>query len=244
MKQKQLGTVVKKDRRNYLRQLDIFDPVKYGDVDINIIGAGGIGSFVAVALAKLGLERIFVFDGDKVEAHNLPNQLHCPDQLGMNKAEALSNKIENLTVKKITAAPAFWWPGMDLYGVVISAVDHMEKTKETKVPGRRELWGAIKENTDVRLFVDGRIGGEALRVLAIRPLADILKYEWFEQRMFPQDKAKELPCTARNIIDVGFQMAALVTNIVRKYLVSGTLEISEHDTVMDMKNLYIEKIRP
>lgn len=236
----------KSDAGMFLRQLDIFNPANFEDTEVHIVGAGGIGSFTAVALAKLGLERIIIWDGDKIEKHNLPNQFHALDQLGKNKAIALSDTVNKLTGAFLQYAPKFWSPKdpPPLRGIVISAVDHMEKTKDNKNAGRRELWKAVKDNPNVDLFVDGRIGGQALRVLAISPMADRLLHGWFERRMFPQSAAKELPCTSRNIIDVGFQISALITNVVRKFLVNGGLENNERDIIMDMASLTITKGMP
>jgi tRNA A37 threonylcarbamoyladenosine dehydratase len=59
----------------FLRQLDIADPSQFKDKPVTVIGAGGIGAAMVVALAKTGFENITVYDFDTVEEHNLPNQL-------------------------------------------------------------------------------------------------------------------------------------------------------------------------
>ena len=63
------------DSTFFLRQLEIADPTKFRDKSITVIGAGGIGAATVVALAKTGFEKITVYDFDKIEEHNLPNQL-------------------------------------------------------------------------------------------------------------------------------------------------------------------------
>jgi tRNA A37 threonylcarbamoyladenosine dehydratase len=59
----------------FLRQLDIADPSQFKDKPVTVIGAGGIGAATVVALAKTGFENIAVYDFDRIEPHNLPNQL-------------------------------------------------------------------------------------------------------------------------------------------------------------------------
>lgn len=55
-----------------------------------IIGAGGIGCWLAPLLKKMaGEDRIIVMDGDRIEKRNFDRQLHNPEHLGWNKAEAL-----------------------------------------------------------------------------------------------------------------------------------------------------------
>lgn len=58
-----------------------------------IIGAGGVGSWVAPALCLLvGPKNVCLIDGDVLEKKNLNRQLFEPDQVGQNKAEALAVK--------------------------------------------------------------------------------------------------------------------------------------------------------
>ena len=63
------------DANYFLRQLDIADPSRFKDKPITVVGAGGIGAATVVALAKTGFENITVYDFDKIEDHNFPNQL-------------------------------------------------------------------------------------------------------------------------------------------------------------------------
>lgn len=57
-----------------------------------IIGAGGGGSLLIVALARLvGPGSIVVVDGDTLEKKNLDRQAYGLEHIGMNKAEALAS---------------------------------------------------------------------------------------------------------------------------------------------------------
>lgn len=56
-----------------------------------VIGAGGVGSWIAPSLIKLiGATNVILVDGDTLEERNLDRQLFTRDQLGRNKAEALA----------------------------------------------------------------------------------------------------------------------------------------------------------
>jgi molybdopterin/thiamine biosynthesis adenylyltransferase len=57
----------------YWRQADLISPEALA-ATVTIVGAGGIGSPVALALAKKGCRTLTRYDPDMVEAHNLPNQ--------------------------------------------------------------------------------------------------------------------------------------------------------------------------
>ncbi len=60
---------------------------------VGIAGVGGLGSSVAVALARVGIGRIVIADFDVVEPSNLNRQQYFIDQIGRYKVDAL---VENL----------------------------------------------------------------------------------------------------------------------------------------------------
>ena len=60
-------------------------------MNIFIIGAGGVSSYLVPCLKKLAnLETITIIDGDVLEDRNLDRQLFSPRYIGQNKAVALS----------------------------------------------------------------------------------------------------------------------------------------------------------
>ena len=74
----------------------------YNPVNINLIGAGGTGSQMLTALARMsqalnGLNhpgfRVTLFDDDTVQAPNLARQLFTTAELGQYKSAALINRI-------------------------------------------------------------------------------------------------------------------------------------------------------
>jgi PRTRC genetic system ThiF family protein len=74
----------------------------YNPVTVNLIGAGGTGSQVLTALARMNQALIAlnhpglmvrVFDDDKVERSNLARQLFTTAELGLFKSVALINRI-------------------------------------------------------------------------------------------------------------------------------------------------------
>ncbi len=70
-----------------------------------IIGCGG-ASWTGLLLAMAGVERLTLCDGDIIELHNCNRQLFKPSQVGMNKAEALKQVIQEFRPDcLITVAP-------------------------------------------------------------------------------------------------------------------------------------------
>jgi sulfur carrier protein ThiS adenylyltransferase len=60
---------------------------------VGIAGAGGLGSTVAVALARAGVGRLVIADFDRVEPGNLNRQQYFVDQVGRVKVEALKENL-------------------------------------------------------------------------------------------------------------------------------------------------------
>ncbi|QBG48658.1 sulfur carrier protein ThiS adenylyltransferase ThiF [Verrucomicrobia bacterium S94] len=63
---------------------------------VGIAGLGGLGSAIAVALARIGVGRLILADFDVVEPSNLNRQQFFIDQLGMTKTEALEANLKRI----------------------------------------------------------------------------------------------------------------------------------------------------
>lgn len=202
---------------NFLRQLDILNP---SDIlfPVTIIGAGGIGRHLAETLAEMGCRDIRIYDHDLVEEHNRPNQAYRKKDIGKLKVEACKEIIgEFAEWCSVTVYPERFEGQRPLEGIVISAVDHMEIDKDG-VWGRKEIWQKVREQClNVPLYIDGRIGGEALHLFTIKPfqLEDV---EAYEKRLFSDKEAVPLPCTAQNIIYVGKIIGGLIANQLKKWI--------------------------
>ena len=60
---------------------------------IGILGAGGIGSNVALNLVRSGISNIKIVDFDRVDFSNLNRQFYFYDQIGRLKVEALKENL-------------------------------------------------------------------------------------------------------------------------------------------------------
>ncbi len=60
---------------------------------VSIAGLGGLGSNVAVALARVGVGHLHLIDFDRVDASNLNRQQYFGRHLGMYKTDALKEQL-------------------------------------------------------------------------------------------------------------------------------------------------------
>ena len=63
---------------------------------VGIAGVGGLGSAVAVALARIGVGRLIIADFDVVEPSNLNRQQYFIDQIGYLKVAALVDNLKRI----------------------------------------------------------------------------------------------------------------------------------------------------
>lgn len=82
---------------------------------IAVVGIGGVGSWVAEALARTGVGQITLVDMDHVAESNINRQIHAVEStLGMAKVEAMADRIRSInphcTVTRIDefATPENW----------------------------------------------------------------------------------------------------------------------------------------
>lgn len=66
---------------------------KFSSAAVAVCGLGGLGSNIAVALARAGIGKLILIDFDRVDISNLHRQQYKADQIGIYKTEALSKNL-------------------------------------------------------------------------------------------------------------------------------------------------------
>ena len=69
---------------------------KFASATVAVCGLGGLGSNIAVSLARVGVGKLILIDFDRVDMTNLHRQQYKADQIGMNKTEALSENLKEI----------------------------------------------------------------------------------------------------------------------------------------------------
>lgn len=69
---------------------------KLGRATVAICGLGGLGSHIAFALARAGIDKLILIDFDKVDISNLHRQQYKVSQVGMYKTEALTENLREI----------------------------------------------------------------------------------------------------------------------------------------------------
>lgn len=118
---------------------------------IHIIGCGAIGSTVAENLARFGLTRITLYDFDKVEPHNIANQMFTQDDIGKMKVDAVAEYLLKINpeMKEDLVVVQKGYTGQRLSGYVFLCVDNIDL--------RREIAQSCTNNPFVKAMFDFRM---------------------------------------------------------------------------------------
>ena len=196
----------KENKISYSRQTDIFDPIKQR-LKIIILGAGSVGSFVTLNLAKLGFNDISVYDFDIVEKANIPNQFYRIKDIGKLKVDALKEIVKEFTdidIKenniKVTKDTIF---EMSLDTLFVLSFDSLEQ--------RKVVFDMIKD-TKCHIL-DVRVGGEGINIQTTDTFNDAELKRW--EKSFGITPTK-LTCGAKSIMYINLNVASEVCNIVKK----------------------------
>jgi molybdopterin/thiamine biosynthesis adenylyltransferase len=198
------------------------------DSDISVIGAGAIGSFAALTLAKMGARTITVYDEDGVEDHNLPNQFYRKQDIKQFKVEALSQILAEFSDTRVRAINKPY-VNQILRNTVVVATDSMAS--------RKLVWEQFLKQNKSQNLIEARMGAELGMVYTIKKgNTKFTKHDipFYQDRLYTDDKVKPLPCTGRSII---YNILMISSLICRAYKSVLTKEKFPRELIFNMTSL-------
>ena len=170
-----------------IRHEGIFSAVSFGDRLVDIVGCGANGSKVATGVAKLGVSNIRLWDGDRVEAHNIANQAYMLSDIGRLKVDALADHLRLASGVEAKTMPQFIEKPVAFGSVVFLCVDSMAT--------RRKIWRqSICRKSRVKVMIETRIDIETYGVFTITPTnRDHIKL-WEAESDYDDVPQSENPC--------------------------------------------------
>lgn len=113
------------------KSYDFFQPEK-DNTRIHIIGCGSVGSTIAENLVRCGITKMTLWDFDKVENHNIVNQMFRQQDVGKLKVEALRDILAEINpdIIKTAELKSEGWKGEIISGYVFLCVDNIELRRQ------------------------------------------------------------------------------------------------------------------
>ena len=85
--------------------LDLYE--RFSSATVAVCGLGGLGSNLAIALARAGIGKLLLIDFDRVDITNLHRQQYKATQVGLYKTEALAENLREIApyteIRPVTA---------------------------------------------------------------------------------------------------------------------------------------------
>lgn len=190
-----------------MRQRSILPPEALAEISATVIGVGAVGRQVALQLAAVGCPRIQLVDFDIVEPVNLAPQGYLEVDLGRMKVEATAMVCRqiNSAVEIVVEPERFRRSKTHVGNALFCCVDSIDT--------RKLIWEAVSDR--VRLYVDGRMSAEVIRVLAV---ADADGRRYYPTTLFPGAEAFAGSCTGRSTIFAANICAGLMVSQFSRWL--------------------------
>ncbi len=214
---------------------------KVKELNILIVGAGGIGSWTTLLLSRAGFKSITVIDDDTVELVNLGGQFYSMEDVGTPKVFALDQSAKLYSDYQLTCfIDRFEFTGtvetpvikpnimMNSYDIVIGAFDNMG--------GRKQLftaWQVLGKEESV--FIDGRLLAEVFQIFTMdkKDLVNIEKYE--KEYLFEDSAVDEVACTSKATSYYGAGIAFEINKKIISWIRNTYLE-GVDDLPFEIKN--------
>lgn len=191
-----------------------FDKVK--EQCVTLIGAGGIGSHVALNLSRLDIRYLIIYDGDTVSIENMAGQLYCESSIGQKKSFALNRILYSFSNFYKTGIINYFYTddndASNLGKNVICAVDNMNTRKLVY-----SRWKDSVKGGNDGIFIDGRLAAEKLQIFCITA-DDTFSQERYEMEwLFSDAEADETPCSYKQTTFTAYLIGGLITNLFVNY---------------------------
>ena len=186
-----------------LRSQDIAD---ISSVGFHIVGCGAIGSSVATQLARLGGNKFYLYDFDKVGIENVGVSQYHSEDIGKTKVQALRSHlwlIDNHIISDITIGKFKNYQGKE-DDILILGLDSMS--------ARMKIVKLLAECPVKPAFViDGRMGAEQYQ----QYIYDNITVKKYEKDWYSDEDSDPEPCTRKATSYCSNMSGSFISNSIK-----------------------------
>ena len=189
-----------------MRNMRSQDIVDISGVGFHIVGCGAIGSSVATQLARLGGNKFYLYDFDKVGIENIGVSQYIDEDIGKNKVTALREhlwQIERTISSGITIGKFEHYRGKE-DDILILGLDSMS--------ARMEIVKLLAECPVKPAFViDGRMGAEQYQ----QYIYDNITVKKYEKDWYSDEDSDPEPCTRKATSYCSNMSGSFISNSIK-----------------------------
>lgn len=214
---------------------------------IILAGLGGIGSWLAVQLARMSPEALYLYDDDTVEAGNMSGQMYSNREIGDTKVMAISNIIMSYTnTNNLYAINERFTRNTPAGDVMICGFDNMEARKTFFQSWLNHVMNQSADKSKC-LFIDGRLSMDTLQVFCIQG-TDIYNIERYQREfLFSDSEADETVCSMKQTTYLACMIGSIMTNLFTNWVANQLEPIIPYDlpffTEYDSQNVIFKTER-
>ena len=181
-----------------------------------LAGVGGIGSNMAIILAKLNPKAIYLFDGDTVEAANLSGQFYSTDDIGKFKVDAIAESIVKYTnYSTVFACPRFYLPGEEIIsGIMVCGFDTMKARRSYYNAWKHYVASQPEGKEKECLFIDGRLTADKFQILCMTGEDAYYMQEYENKWLFEDYEAERTVCSFKQTGYLADMIGAFMVNLL------------------------------
>lgn len=185
-----------------------------------VLGAGGIGSWVVFALARIGCS-LHVYDMDTIEAHNLGGQMYNMHQVNQNKAEAIAGLAMQFSGNEAEIATYGRFDEEAPIGpIVISCFDNMAG-RQLAFQKWSEALASDPENAGEYLFIDGRLLAEDYQVYAVTTG----RLDAYKKTLFEDGEVADAACSFKATTHCSMGIASDMVSVLANHAANRAIGI-------------------
>ena len=194
------------EENRFVRQQDLVPRQRLAALQSTVIGVGAVGRQIALQLAAIGVPQIQLIDFDTVDLTNITTQGYWADDVGQPKVQATKAAIGRIDPAiQVETICDRYRSRQQIGQAVFAAVDSIDS--------RAAIWRSAGNRC--RFWVDGRMLGEVVRVLAV---SDEIGRDHYPTTLFRQSEAEPGRCTARSTIYTANIAAGLMLHQFTRWL--------------------------
>ena len=201
---------------------------------IVLVGAGGIGSWTALNLSRIGHD-LELIDGDSVDETNVHGgQMFRTKDIGKKKVSAVLEICREFgCINDISAIDSMFEEDWDTNPITITGLDNMKARKLVF-----DRWVEQHGDNKDALFIDGRLLAENMEVLAVQGGNEDQIANYKSEYMFTDDEVDELDCTTKQSTFSAMGISSLITATLCNFLTNRKLDFEMREVPFYQRLFY------
>lgn len=192
---------------------------------ITLAGIGGIGSYVALLLARMKPKSLFLYDDDTVETVNMAGQLYSINDVGKKKVNALADICLSFALyDSVFAIPEKYTLASEPSDIMICGFDNMAARNlffHKWLAHVRTLGDERKKHC---LFLDGRLAAEEFQVFCITGDDDYNISLYERNYLFSDAQADATVCSYKQTSYMANMIGSMIVNLFVNFVANEVTE--------------------